>query len=289
VKVLVTGAEGQLGRALIRTAPSDWTIIGLGRSQLDITHENAVRIAISNTQPDIVINAAAYTAVDRAEQEPDLAGNINSNAVRFLVAALQQTGGRLVQFSTDFVFDGTHYRPYHPNDEPAPLNVYGRSKLEGERIALQQPGNLIIRTAWVYGVHGANFVKTMLRLMKEREELRVVADQIGTPTHVNALARTTWGLLHASAESIFHVTDSGVASWYDFAVAIQAEALNAGILERRIPITPISSADYPTPARRPFYGVLDKTETWMLLGRPARHWRDELRLMITELRETNIG
>lgn len=288
MKVLITGAEGQLGRALALSAPSNWTIAGLSRKQLDITDANAVSIVINNLQPELIINAAAYTAVDRAEQEPDLAQRINADAVAYLATAVQGTGGRLVHISTDFVFDGMGSRPYRPDDEPAPLSAYGRSKLEGERIALRYPGNLIIRTAWVYGVLGVNFVKTMLRLMREEDQLRVVADQIGTPTYVNALARTTWDLARADAEGIFHVTDAGVASWYDFAVAIQAEALHAGLLERAIPITPIASSDYPTPARRPFYGVLDKTKTWRLLGRPARHWRDELSLMITELRETSI-
>jgi dTDP-4-dehydrorhamnose reductase len=272
----------------MQTAPSGWAIAGLSRKQLDITDTNAVRFVINDLKPELIINAAAYTAVDRAEQEPDLAQRINADAVAYLAAGVQGVGGRLVHVSTDFVFDGMCSRPYRPEDEPAPLSIYGHSKLEGEHIALDYPGNLIIRTAWVYGVHGVNFVKTMLRMMKEKDELRVVADQIGTPTHVNALARTTWNLLQARAEGIFHVTDAGVASWYDFAVAIQAEALDAGLLERAIPITPIASSDYPTPARRPFYGVLDKTETWRLLGHPARHWRDELRLMIKELREISI-
>lgn len=288
MKVLVTGADGQLGRALAMTAPLDWAITASGRQHLDITDENAVRISINTLRPDVVINAAAYTAVDRAEQENDLVCRINADAVEHLAKASREAGSRLVHTSTDFVFDGTSCRPYCPEDKPAPLNAYGRSKLAGEHIALRQPGNLIVRTAWLYSIHGSNFVKTMLRLMAEKDEVRVVADQIGTPTHARALAETIWELVQAGAEGIFHVTDAGVASWYDFAVAIQEEALDAGLLQRAIPITPITTADYPTPARRPHYGVLDKTKTWALLGRPASHWRGELRMMMSELKDPQI-
>ncbi len=200
-----------------------------------------------------------------------------------LTRTATRVGARLVHVSTDFVFDGARSTPYPPDATPAPLGVYGRSKAEGEAAALAAPGALVVRTAWVYAAHGRNFALIMLRFMRERPELHVVADQIGTPTHAASLARALLGLAGAGADGIWHYTDAGIASWYDFAVAIAEEAHAFKLIPAMPRITPIATRDYPTPARRPAYGVLDKTATSAVLGHPAAHWRAELRLMLAEL------
>lgn len=196
----------------------------------------------------------------------------------YLARAARERGAFLAHVSTDFVFDGRSGIPYAPDAPVEPIGAYGRSKLAGEKAA--GPDALILRTAWVYAPTGGNFVRTMLRLMQERVEVRVVVDQIGTPTYAPALAEALWTLPLARTKGIHHYTDSGAASWYDFAVAIQEEALAAGLLDRAVPVIPIATADFPTLARRPHFSVLDKTATFAALGQPAPHWRVNLRRMI---------
>lgn len=280
MKILVTGAGGQLGRALIATAPAGAAIDATDVAELDITDAAAVAAHVAATRPALVINAAAYTAVDKAEAEEALAHRLNAEAVGHLAAAAEAAGARFVHVSTDFVFDGRQGSPYAPDAPTNPLNAYGRTKLAGERAAGRAA--LIVRTAWVYAAQGQNFVRTMLRLMAERDRLRVVADQIGTPTFATGLAEAIWALAAQNARGIYHHTDSGAASWYDFAVAIQEEALARGLLTRAIPIDPIATADYPTPATRPAYSVLDKSASTALIG-AAPHWRVQLRRMVEEL------
>ncbi len=275
MKALVVGAAGQLGRALVRTAPAGANVVALTRKDLDIADADAVRAATRDSAADIVFNAAAYTAVDKAESEPDAARAINADAVGYLADAARDVGARFVHVSTDFVFSGDAGRPYSPESPTAPLGVYGETKLKGEGLAGE--GSLIVRTAWVYDRDGSNFVNTMLRLMAERDELSVVADQIGTPTLAGDLAGALWTLAQAGETGTLHYTNSGVASWYDFAIAIQEEALAAGKLTRRIPLRPIRTQDFPTPARRPSYSVLDCSRTYEKLGAPARHWGNALR------------
>lgn len=287
MRALVIGSAGQTGRALLSTMPNDIQVTGLARADLDLTDANQITRAVNQSQAEVVINAAAYTSVDGAEEEEELAFQVNAGAVDTLAKVCSDCGARLVHISTDFVFDGSSSTPYKPSSIPSPQSVYGRSKLAGEKAVSAVPENLLVRTAWVYSDHGHNFVKTMLKLMSEKDELRVVADQIGTPTHAQSLARSIWGLIKADARGVLHYTDSGVASWYDFAVAIQEEALALGLLKRQIPIVPISSQDYPTPARRPAYSVLDKSETWRIIGHLAWHWRAELRDMLKSLKEKN--
>ncbi|OJY69526.1 MAG: dTDP-4-dehydrorhamnose reductase [Sphingobium sp. 66-54] len=281
MKVLLTGASGQLGRALQATAPAGAALTALDRAALDIGDAVAVTARVRKVAPDLVINAAAYTAVDKAESDAEAARRVNAEAPGHLAAAAAKAGARFIHISTDFVFDGASGTPYRPAHPTAPLGVYGATKLAGER-AVQgaHPGALIVRTAWVYGDTGHNFVRTMLRLMAEREEVRVVADQIGTPTYAAGLARALWALDAAGATGVHHWTDSGAASWYDFAVAIQEEALTLGLLARAVPIVPIATSDYPTPARRPAYSVLDKSAAIALVGAAAPHWRVHLRDML---------
>jgi dTDP-4-dehydrorhamnose reductase len=278
MRALIAGAGGQLGRALQACAPAGVSVIAPPEADFDITNPATVARVIADSRADIVFNAAAYTAVDKAETDAALAQAINADAV----ALLAVHAPRLVHVSTDFVFDGTASRPYAPDAAPNPVSAYGATKRAGEIAA--GPDALIVRTAWVYAAVGSNFVHTMLRLMRERPEVRVVADQIGTPTHVAGLARALWALSAAGARGNHHWTDAGAASWYDFAVAIQEEALALGLLDRAVPVIPIRTEDYPTPAQRPAYSVLDKTSSWAITG-PAAHWRTELRLCLTAIKD----
>jgi dTDP-4-dehydrorhamnose reductase len=283
VKALVTGASGQLGRALRAAPPEGIELVSFGSEELDITDQVAVMRAVERTTPDVILNAAAYTAVDLAECEEARALAVNCAGVAHLASAARDAGARLVHVSSDFVFDGDSGRPYRPDDPAAPLGVYGWSKLAGEEAARANGDSLIVRTSWVYSAHGSNFVTTMLRLMHERDELRVVTDQVGTPTWATSLAQALWQLVNANARGIMHFSDSGVCSWYDFAVAIHEEAVGAGLLNRTVRLVPIATAEYPTRSRRPPYSVLDKARTWQILGAPAPHWRENLRLMLKEI------
>jgi dTDP-4-dehydrorhamnose reductase len=281
MKVLVAGSGGQLGRALAASAPSGVTLIAPPEADFDIGDATQVAEVVAAAKPDLLINAAAWTAVDKAEVEEAAALLVNATAVGHLAAAAAAAGARFVQVSTDYVFDGQACQPYRPETPPAPASAYGRTKLAGEQAAAaHHPAPLIIRTAWVYAAQGNNFVRTMLRLMAERDEVRVVADQVGTPTHAAGLARAIWAL--QSHSGIFHWTDAGITSWYDFAVAIQDEAVRLGMLSRAVPIVPIATADYPTPARRPAWSVLDKSASWAITG-PAQHWRHELTDCLKEM------
>ncbi len=285
MKVLITGADGQLGWELQRAVPAGIEFTACNSAELDITSKPQVDELTARLAPEIIINAAAYTAVDRAESEVELAMAVNRDGAAHLAAAAAALGAGIIHVSTDFIFDGCHYRPYLPADVPNPTGVYGASKLAGERLLLIKcPDAAIIRTAWVYSSHGNNFVKTMLRLMDGRKELGVVADQIGSPTWAGGLAQALWQAAVQKLTGVYHWTDAGVASWYDFACAIQEEALALGILRRETFIRPLRTEDYPTQARRPPYSVLDKTSLWGELGVSAPHWRFNLKKMLAELK-----
>lgn len=278
MKVLVLGAGGQVGRALLECAPASAEVVARDRRGCDIGDEGAVRRCLAETSPDLVFNAAAYTAVDRAESDPEEARRLNALAPGWIASACAAAGARLVHLSTDYVFDGRQSQPYCPSDATNPLGVYGRTKRDGERAVMAAaPDALVVRTAWLYGAAGNNFVRTMLRRMRERDPLKVVADQIGTPTHVESLAGALWRLAAMGAGGIHHYTDAGVASWYDFAVAIAEEALPRRLIARAPSIAPVASAEFPTIAPRPLFSLLDKSETWEALGGPPPHWRVNLR------------
>ena len=285
-RVMITGADGQLGFELRRTAPENSVLLALTRADLDITSRDSVFACITKEQPAVIINCAAYTAVDKAESEIEKAHAVNQTGPRYLAEAARQHNALLVHISTDFVFDGSQGRPYGIEDRPNPLSVYGKSKLAGENEVMSSgAAAFIVRTAWLYSSHGNNFVKTMLRLMKERESIGVVTDQIGTPTWANSLARVIWQLIDRNARGLFHWSDAGVANWYDFAVAIQEEALALGLLQKQISVKPISTTDYPLPAHRPGFSVLDKTAACRLIGCQPDHWRANLRQMLEEITE----
>jgi dTDP-4-dehydrorhamnose reductase len=287
MKVLIAGAAGQLGRALRGTVPAGVVAVALDRAQLDITSESAVSQAVSSHRPDVVINASAYTAVDLAESEPDKAFAINADAVGRLAGVCAAAGIRFVHVSTDFVFDGSSGRPYRSDDATHPLGVYGASKLAGEQAIAAHTGLdwTVVRTAWVYASTGRNFVLTMLRLFNERPVVRVVADQVGTPTSALSLSECVWrAATSGKLRGIAHFTDAGVASWYDFAMAIYEEATQLGLIGKPVEVQPIQTKDYPTPARRPSYSVLDVTATTAALGLTPVHWRINLRQVLRELR-----
>jgi dTDP-4-dehydrorhamnose reductase len=292
MKVIITGAAGQLGQALRRLAPAQLELIatsrrgGDGSIPLDLADAEACRALVQEHRPDWLINAGAYTAVDKAESEPELAQVVNAGAPAAFAQALQATGGRLLQVSTDFVFNGAQGSPYRPDQPVDPLGVYGASKAAGEAAAaeLLEAGRLcILRTSWVYGPVGKNFLLTMLRLMREREQLGVVADQVGCPTATAGLAQACWAVLEHGVSGVHQWSDAGAASWYDFAAAIAELGQAAGLLENPARINPITTADYPTPAQRPSYSMLDCTGTRQALQRSPLHWREALRQVMGDV------
>ncbi|ALR16698.1 dTDP-4-dehydrorhamnose reductase [Vibrio natriegens] len=294
MKVIVTGKGGQLAWELGQTKPAKVELISLGIQELDISNAAQVNEVLTAHSPDIVINAAAYTAVDKAESEQEVAYAVNQTGSENLANTCKEIGARLIQVSTDFVFDGAKTTPYQTDDTPNPINVYGDSKLQGDKAIANILGDqaTIIRTAWVYSTNGNNFVKTMLRLMTEKDRLGIVYDQVGTPTWAKGLAQMIWALTAKLAKNaltqdrqtqVLHWTDAGVASWYDFAVAIQELAIEKGMLSHRIPVRPIPASSYPTPAKRPSFSVIDKSKAELASGVETVHWREQLSAMLDEL------
>jgi dTDP-4-dehydrorhamnose reductase len=298
MKVILTGAAGQLGQALRRTVPA--TIGGIPTEllfttrtggeraiALDLADADACRALVESHQPDWVINAGAYTAVDRAEREPELAHAVNASAPAAFAEALVLTGGRLLQLSTDFVFNGAQGSPYRADQPVDPLGVYGSSKAAGESAvaAIMSFERLcILRTSWVYGPVGNNFLLTMLRLMAERDQLGVVADQVGCPTATLGLAEACWVVVEREITGVHHWSDAGAASWYDFAIAIADYAQRFGLIESPAQINPIATADYPTEARRPSYSLLDCKATRTALQLPPIHWSKALKSTLSMIK-----
>ena len=284
MKILVLGAAGQVGRAVAAARPKAHQCVALDRTELDITDVHAVTAALQQHRVDWVVNCAAYTAVDLAESEPEKARKINDDAVANIVAAAGGVGVRVLHLSTDFVFDGRSGKPYLTDSTPNPLSVYGRTKLDGERHVLELAQGVVVRTSWVYAAYGRNFVLTMLKLMRERNEVRVVSDQRGSPTWAGGLAQAIWSMTdHDLSGGIYHWCDQGVISWHEFAVAIHDEAITLGLLKRRIPIWPITTADFPTRAIRPVFSALDTRSTCEALDVKAVGWRGQLKSMLKEL------
>ncbi len=285
MKVLVIGSTGQVAQSLRDTQPEGIEATYLDRNSCDLGDPESVAAVLSQHQPDIVINAAAYTQVDKAEEEPDLAHRVNGESVAVMARYVAENKARLIHISTDFVFDGSKPTPYKPGDPTEPLGEYGKSKLAGEVAALKAApeSTMIIRTAWVYSEHGNNFVKTMLRLMSERDELGVVNDQRGAPTYARGLAEVIWQILLGDlfTPGIYHWTDKADLSWHDFAQAIQEEGIASGLLEKPIPVNPIPTEAYPTPAARPAFSVLDTRKLTNLLGIETIPWRENLRNMLS--------
>ena len=286
MKVFITGKGGQLAWELEQLAPETDDVICVGKDELDITNEKLVSAFIAETKPDLVINAAAYTAVDLAEKNIELAYAVNELGVKYLAQACKKIGARILHISTDFIFDGACTSPYQTDAKPNPQNVYGASKLAGDN-ALNEilpETSVIVRTAWVYSANGNNFVKSMLRLMQEKPQLGIIYDQVGTPTWAKGLAQWLWAIAtKPEVTGVYHWTDAGIASWYDFAIAIQELGIEKGLLKESIPVLPIPTSAYPTPAKRPAFSVIDKTSAEEVSGINTTHWRKHLSEMMDEL------
>lgn len=291
-RILIIGRDGQLARALLDVLPiSGADVTAIGQPQIDLLRPETVVTAIRSWRPSLVVNAAAYTAVDRAEDEPETARVINAEAPGVLAAAAAQVGAMIVHFSTDYVFDGSKRTPYEETDEPRPLGVYGATKLAGERAVVNaNPRSVVLRTAWVCGAHGNNFLKTILRLAAERPALRVVADQVGSPSFAADIAAAVAAIgerLHADAApgpehfGVFHITNAGTTTWHGLASAIVAAAARRG--RRPVSVEPIATADHPTRAVRPAYSKLatDKIKRSYGIHMPA--WEASLEPVMDQL------
>ncbi len=289
MKILLLGMGGQVGHEIHQLIGPTAEVFAVGRETINLEKPSTIGAQVEAIAPDLIVNAAAYTAVDKSETEIALAEAINGVAPGHLAAAASASGAAILHISTDYVFDGGQSRPYRESDEPSPMGVYGHSKLAGERaVQAHCDRHIILRTAWVYGTYGqGNFVKTMLRVGRQREEVRVVYDQIGTPTwardiatviaeFANRLETVSWG--------IYHFTDSGVTSWYDFAIAIFEEAEQLGYPLALKRVVPITTPEYPTPASRPAFSVLATEKITDFMGCRPPHWRQSLRQMLADYR-----
>jgi dTDP-4-dehydrorhamnose reductase len=298
MKILLTGAAGQLGQALRQQVPEGVQLIATSRSGgeglvgLDLADAEACRAVVHEHRPDWVLNGGAYTAVDKAESEPELALAVNGGAPRAFAEALLDTGGRLLQVSTDFVFNGQQGSPYRPEQARDPLGAYGRTKAAGEEALEAVLGGsgrgVILRTSWVMGPVGKNFALTMLRLHRERgasgQALGVVEDQVGCPTSTHTLAAACWRIITAAIrEPVLHWSDSGAASWYDVAIAVGELALELGLLEQTARVNPLTTAEYPLPAQRPCYSLLDCSGSRKTLDLAPTSWRQALRQILQAL------
>ncbi|TKG91892.1 dTDP-4-dehydrorhamnose reductase [Puteibacter caeruleilacunae] len=276
--ILVTGANGQLGNELRELARviTNWSFFFSDLPELDICDQSQINVFVQENKINVIINCAAYTAVDKAEDDEEMAFMINCTGPEILAKVSKDNDCLLVHVSTDFVFDGTNCKPYVSTDACNPINVYGKTKLEGElAIAAVDPKHVIIRTSWLYSRFGNNFVKTIQRLCKERDELGIIVDQIGTPTYAKDLAEVIIAVFKDSAaglekKGIYHYSNEGLASWYDFAVAIKE------LSELECKVNPISTSAYPTPAMRPSYSVMDKSEIRVDFNTEIKHWREAL-------------
>jgi dTDP-4-dehydrorhamnose reductase len=282
MNILITGCNGQLGNEmqLLEAKNPQHTYFNTDVAELDITDQNAIETFVEENLIDGIVNCAAYTAVDKAEDNQELCTKLNANAPEYLAAAIEKRGGWMVQISTDYVFDGTNHTPYVESDPVCPNSVYGRTKLAGEEAAQKAcQKTMIIRTAWLYSTFGNNFVKTMIRLGKEKPELGVIFDQIGTPTYAHDLAEAIFTAINLGIKpGIYHFSNEGVISWYDFTKAIHRIA---GITTCHV--RPLHTSEYPTPANRPHYSVLDKTKIKQTYGIEVPYWEESLEVCIGKL------
>jgi dTDP-4-dehydrorhamnose reductase len=278
VRVLITGAGGQLATALVSTRPPGVVALAVSHTECDITARDAIAAAFAKFSPEVVINTAAFTAVDRAEIEPDRAFAVNEAGVQNLADATQRHGVRLIHISTDYVFGGERAIPYTTQSVVAPVNVYGVSKAAGEKQALEVSSSVVVRTGWLYSVSHRSFLRSMLTKLRAGDTVRVVNDQIGGPTAAKEFADALWWCAgHAEVSGLKHWANSGSASWFDFAVAIRAIAFDLGLVPSSANVEPIRSDEYPYAARRPSYSVLDCSGTNGLTGHASKEWRHALR------------
>ena len=296
MKVLIIGGNGQLGKSLYNTKPENLDLISYSKEEFNLLDIDNCLKKIEKVKPNYVINAAAYTAVDKAETERELVEIINAKNPYKIASSLDNLGGKFIQISTDFVFSGLKSSPYQTNDKLLPLNEYGKSKALCEKLLVELNNTKIIRTSWLYSPFGKNFCLTMLRLHKtcldKEVPLRVVSDQISCPTSSFSLSNVCWEMIKndeifQNKQKIFHWSDAGVASWYDFAVAIGDIGLKSGLLENKSQVLPIKSKDFPTPAKRPCFSLLDSCDICHLLTLKRSHWRYELEHVIDQIKLVN--
>lgn len=290
MRVLVTGAQGQVGYELLQRVPDGFAVFGYGSQELDIRNAEKIRTVFEAVKPELIINAAAYTAVDKAETDVERAYAVNSDGVGFLASAAENLGIPLLHISTDYVFSGEADKPYTPDDATSPTGVYGLSKLAGEKqLQAQCSRHLVLRTSWVFGAHGNNFVKTMLRLGSDRDTLSVVADQHGGPTSAGSIADTLWALALIFKQEgrlgwgVYHYSGVPACSWHDFAKEIFTQAVSLGLLEKSPEVKAITTADYPTPAKRPAWSVMDCEKLADAHGLPPKSWVQELHVVLRQL------
>ena len=277
LRIMITGADGQLGKALKLFIPKEINTYFLSKKDLDLLNTELCLELVKKIKPTWIINCGAYTNVDKAESEKELAYNINANAPKAIVSALEEFPGRLMQISTDYVFSGYEGSPYKTLDKKRPLNTYGKSKSQGEENALMHDGSIIVRTSWLYGPIGKNFLLNMIKLHSTKEILRVISDQISCPTSTHSLAKACWQIIvNDIDEKIIHWSDCGVASWFDFSLAIGDLAFEKGILGKPSNVIPIRSSDFESMAERPKYSLLNCFDSYELLKYKPRHWRKEL-------------
>jgi len=296
MRVLIIGANGQLGKCLNDTKPEKLDLISYSKEEFDLLDIDNCLKKIEKVKPNYVINAAAYTAVDKAENEKEIVEMINAQNPYKIAYTLDKLGGKFIQISTDFVFSGLKSSPYQTNDKLSPINEYGKSKALCEKLLFELNNTKTIRTSWLYSPYGNNFCLTMLRLHKscldKKVPLRVVSDQISCPTSSFSLSNVCWKMINnneifKNKQKIFHWSDAGVASWYDFAVAIGEIGLKSGILENKAQVLPIKSKDFPTPAKRPCFSLLDSCDICDLLKLERSHWRFELEYVIEQIKLNN--
>lgn len=294
MKILLTGSRGQVGWELARTLSTLGEITALDSREMNLADPDAIRRVMGEVRPHVIVNPAAYTAVDKAESEPDLARAVNATAPGILAEEAEKLGALLVHYSTDYIFDGSGENPWLEGDATGPLNVYGATKLEGENAMREKcRRHLIFRTSWVYGLRGANFLLTMRRLMRERPELKIVADQIGAPTWCRGLAEATAQVLAQVASpsrgadkpepwGVYHMTNAGETSWHGFAQAILELDAPAHLANEPARLLPLPSSDYPTPARRPLNSRLNNDKLERVFGIRLPDWRDALKLCMSQ-------
>ncbi|WP_269623268.1 dTDP-4-dehydrorhamnose reductase [Prochlorococcus marinus] len=295
LKVLLTGATGQLGQALQISKPKSIELIALAHRDLDLSKKDECINSVKRYNPDWIINAGAYTAVDKAEEEFATCHSINAGAPHAFQEALSDTGGGLLQISTDYVFNGEQSKPYKPEQPTNPINNYGLSKAKGEIAALELDKSIILRSGWIYGAFGKNFLKTMLKIHandnKNMSPIKIVSDQIGTPTTSMEVAKACWKSLslNLKGKHILHWSNSGCASWYDFGVAIAELGEKYGFFKKAKDIIPIRTVDYPKAAKRPHYSVLDCIDSKQILDLKQIHWRESLIEVIYQFKEGKLS
>ncbi len=300
MKVLLTGSNGQVGNALIRTKPSHIDLYPTFRSNLELSNPQECFDIVKAIKPDWIINSGAYTSVDKAEKEKEIAIAINAGAPKAFANAILKEGGKLLQISTDFVFDGSQSVPYTPSSRRTPINVYGKSKAKGEieieNLLTNKNQSVILRTSWLMGPTRTNFALTMLKLHKEKDIISVVADQVGSPTTTATLSDAIWKIISINSEitdhpngspQVLHWCNSGVASWYDIAVAVGEISEEIGLIKQKADVLPIQTINYPTPAHRPSYSILDNSITKEKLKLTPIHWRQALKNLLIDYQLKN--